>query len=261
MKIFMLVDMEGISGIRMLEQVKRDQPAFFPEGQRLMIDEVNNAVDALFSAGVSEVTVMDSHAMGGQLELSRMDGRADYETPNAGRMMPSLDESYAGLVLLGAHAMAGTHGGFLDHTFNSASWFRYAVNGIEAGEIACQAAYAGHFGVPVLAVTGDAMTAVEARRFLGEDLPVAVVKEGIGRNRARCLSVERAHELVRKTLRQALGTADRRAPFRFDLPATLELTLYRQDMADDMQRQPEWERVDARTVRRTIDSLRHIYPC
>ena len=44
-------------------------------------------------------------------------------------------------------------------------------------------------------------------------------------------------------------------PFAPPVPTTIQLTLYRSDMADDMSHRPGTERVDARTVRRTIDSL------
>ena len=48
-------------------------------------------------------------------------------------------------------------------------------------------------------------------------------------------------------------------PFQPELPATIELTLYRSDMADSFSAKPGVERVDARTVRRQVDSLLEIY--
>jgi len=44
-------------------------------------------------------------------------------------------------------------------------------------------------------------------------------------------------------------------PFQPELPAVVELTLYRSDMADSYAARPGVERVNARTVRRTVDSL------
>lgn len=44
-------------------------------------------------------------------------------------------------------------------------------------------------------------------------------------------------------------------PWKPELPATVELTLYRSDMADDLAARPGVQRVDARTVRRTVESL------
>ncbi|OPZ06073.1 MAG: D-aminopeptidase [candidate division BRC1 bacterium ADurb.BinA364] len=191
--------------------------------------------------------------------MDAMDPRALYETPNAGRLMPSLDESFDGVVLLGHHAKAGTRNGFLDHTWSSASWFEYRINDCNVGEIAIEAAWAAHYGVPVVAVSGDAATAAEARELLGR-VETATVKWAIGRNRAKCLPLPRAHEEIASALRRAVASIGEFKPWTPALPAVAQLTLYRSDMADDLARRVGMERVDARTVRCTVDSLLHINP-
>ena len=253
MRVYILADMEGISGIRRIEQVQSASPEY-AEGRDLMIREINVAVDAAFAAGASEVVACDTHGGGGQVRVGEMDARAVYETPNAGRMMPSLDASFAGVVLLGHHARAGTLNGFLDHTMSSASWFEYRINDQVVGEIGIEAAYAGHYGVPVVAVAGDEAAANEAAEQLGT-VETAAVKRGIGRNRARCLALPAAHELVRNAVGRALANPGRFRPWTPELPATIRLTFYRSDMADDLAARPGVERVDARTLRRRIDSL------
>lgn len=253
MKIYILADMEGISGIRRVEQVQSASPEY-AEGRGLMIAEINAAIGAAFDAGAAEVVACDTHGGGGQVRVGEMDERAVYETPNAGRLMPSLDESFDAVVLLGHHARAGTQNGFLDHTMSSASWYEYRINDLVAGEIAIEAAYAGHYGVPVVMVAGDEAAVREARDLLGT-VEGAVVKWGIGRNRAKCLALPRAHAEVRKAVGRALETPGRFTPFRPDLPATIQLTFYRSDMADDIGARPGIDRVDARTVRRQITSL------
>lgn len=259
MKLYILADMEGIAGIRFMEQVKRDHPEHYAEGCALMMKELNAAVDGLFAAGASEVTVCDTHAMGGQLKLSNMDPRAIYEMPNAGRMMPSLDATYDGLILMGVHAMAGTQDGFLDHTFNSGTIFDYAINGTSVGEIGVQALYAAHFGVPILAVSGDAAGVREAEAILGT-IPTVAVKTGIGRNRAHCLAPDVAHARQREMYREALATSKERKALDSEYPGTLSITFYRQDMADDLMREPSWTRESARTISRQIRSGLEVYP-
>jgi D-amino peptidase len=253
-KVYILADMEGISGIRMLEQaVVADNPRH-AEARRLMMAEINAAVDAAFNAGAETVVACDTHHMGGQVELAEMDPRALYETPNAGRMMPALDTSFDALILLGHHARAGTRDGFLDHTMNSAAWFECRINDVELGEIGIEAAWAGHYGVPVVAVTGDEAACREARELFGE-VECAVVKWAVGRNRARCLSLARAHQAVREAVGRALADLSRFRPYQPELPATCRLTLYRSDMADEMAARPGTRRIDARTVERTAESL------
>jgi D-amino peptidase len=257
MRIYILADMEGISGIRVPEQV--GAPTRGPEYEHargLMMADINAAVAGCVEGGAGEVLVCDTHGGGGQLLLDHMDKRAQYEMPARGRMMPSLGESFTGLILLGHHARAGTLNGFLDHTMSSAAWFEYRINGQMLGEIGIEAAYAGHYGVPVIMVSGDAATATESRELLGE-MPCAVVKQGLERMRARCVQPAVAQDMIRATAIEATaGAREKRfKPFRPALPATVELTYNRSDFADEAAEQPGVQRIDARMVRKTITSL------
>lgn len=259
MKIYILCDMEGISGIRRREQVDTaNGGAEYEEGRKLMMADMNVAIDAAFSAGAEEVVACDTHGGGGQIRVGDMDERAIYETPGGGCMMPALDETFAGVILLGHHAHAGTLNAFLDHTMSSAAWFEYRINGRPVGELGIEGAYAGHFDVPVIAVSGDAATAAEARDMFGS-VECAVVKWGIGRARARCLPLPKAHEAIRAAVSKAVSSVESYKPYKPELPATLELTYYRTDYADDtVARRTDVERVDARTVRQTVQSLAEI---
>jgi len=257
MKIYVLADMEGISGIRLMEQVKAEFPGYYQEGRQLMINEINVVIDELAKNDVSEIVVCDTHGGGGQLELSKMDDRAIYELPFQTAMMPSVDESFDGVILLGHHTKAGTLNGFLDHTFASDSIFECRLNGKPVGEIAIEAAYAAHYGVPVILVSGDELTAREAQSDLGE-VECVTVKYGIGRNRARCLSLGNAHALIRQGIQNALGRLDAFKPLVVDLPATITQTFYRSDMADVFENQPGIKRSDSRTVEKVIGSLLEI---
>lgn len=255
MKIYILADMEGISGIRLMEQVQRDKPEY-AHGCELMMGDINAAIDGAFAGGATQVVAADTHGGGGQVLVAKMDERATYEMPAGGRLMPSLDETFAGIILLGHHGMAGTHNAFLDHTMNSAAWFAYRINGQTVGEINIEAAWAGHYDVPVIMVSGDEATEVEAKALLG-NVETAAVKRGLGRNKAHCLPLGQARKLIRDTACRAVQRAGAREfkPFKPALPATIELTLYRSDYADDLAAKPGAERVDARTVRRRVASL------
>jgi D-amino peptidase len=256
MKIYILADMEGISGILFQEQVQSVSPKYAAACD-LMMQDMNTAIEAAFEGGATEVVACDTHGGGGQIRIEKMDARARYETPSAGEMMPALDESFDGLVLLGHHARAGTRNGFLDHTMDSTRWFEYRINEQPVGEIGIEAAYAGHFNVPVIAVSGDAAAAAEATELLGE-VRCAVVKWGLGRNRARCLSIPQAHEHIRQAVGAAVRSIESFKAWQPALPATLELKLYRSDMADELASQVGVERLDARTLRRRIKSFKEI---
>lgn len=248
-KVYILADMEGISGIRKMEQVQSDKPDY-EEGRRLMMADINAAIDAAFLAGATTVVAADTHGGGGQLRLADMDSRATYETPGSVRLMPSLDSSFSGVILLGHHARAGTLNGFLDHTMMSTSWFEYRLNNQVLGEIGIEAAWAGHYNVPVIAVTGDQATADEAKALLGK-VECAVVKRGVGRNNAHCLSIPAAHNAIRAAVSNAIGAIDEFKPFKPKFPATVQLTLYRSDYADGAMWNSAITRIDARTIRKT----------
>jgi D-amino peptidase len=252
-RIYILADMEGISGIRLHEQVNRSRPEY-AEGCRLMRAEMNVAIAAAYAGGATEVVACDTHGMGGQVAVAEMDERAVYEMPVSGDMMPALDSSFAGVVLLGHHARAGTLNGFLDHTMSSEAWFECTLNGQAVGEIGLEAAFA-LLGVPIIAVTGDQACCDEARALLG-GIETAVVKWGIGRNRARCLSLPQAHARVHNAIARAVQHAKKLKAFAPQRPLTLRLTFYRTDMADEAAVRPGITRIDARTVECVTDSMR-----
>ena len=53
------------------------------------------------------------------------------------------------------HAMAGTPDGVLSHTVSGQAWQNLRFNGTLVGETGINAALCGHWGCPVLLVTGD----------------------------------------------------------------------------------------------------------
>ena len=258
MRLYILADMEGISGIGTLEHTRRESPEFV-EGCALMMAEVQTVVAEALRCGATRVVVCDTHGGGGQLQTEKMDPRAVYETPDSARWMPSLNASFDGLILLGQHARAGTLNGFLDHTISSASWFEYRLNDQVCGEIGMAAAYAGHYDVPVIMLTGDEAAVEEGKALLG-NIPGVAVKRGLGRNRAECVPAAEAHTLIKEAACEALGTAAALTPFKPTLPARVRLTLYRSDMADRLASRSGTKRIDARTVERIITSLLDICP-
>jgi D-amino peptidase len=257
MKIYIMTDMEGVSGICNELQVQTGTPRY-EAARSLLCADVNAAIAGAFEGGASEVLVADGHGTGFNLRLEEMDERATYERPNGALdFMPGLDESFAGVFCVGYHAMAGTLNGFLDHTQSSASWLNYYMNGRRSGELAQVAAWAGSYGVPMLLVTGDQAACDEAREFFGEIETVAV-KQGIGRQYARCIHPQKAREMIRAGATKAMGMAKEAQPFCVETPLTIRLEYYRSDMADAVANCPGTRRIDARTVERRVESIREM---
>ena len=245
MTIFIETDLEGISGVSTLEMVTEgDRYA----RERLMAD-TNAAVRGAFDGGADRVLVLDGHGGGHNF----IDGMLD---PRAGISGVDGAEGADGCFLIGAHAMAGTQNAFLDHTQSSVSWHRYRINGREYGEAGQLAAYAGAFGVPLVMASGDFAACAEIRSLFG-NLETAIVKTASRRNRAQCFPEADAERLIYEAARRAVERIGEFSPFRILLPAEITVEFNRTDYADAaMDRHPDAERTDPRTVRRIIREIR-----
>jgi len=167
MKVYISVDMEGIAGVLTKEQQTRGTPEY-NEACRLLSQEVYSVVDGLVDAGVDEVYVYDAHSMGFNILYDYMHPKAryiiGYSHPSV--RFPFLDSSFDFIILQGYHAMAGTEGAVLDHTYSSAHIQNVYLNGVKAGEIYIDALVASELEVPVAMVTGDDKAVKEALEFL-----------------------------------------------------------------------------------------------
>jgi len=115
MRIYIHTDLEGISGVDCIEMIARDHERH-REGLENLMHDLNAAIDGAFAGGAEHVTVLDSHGGGGNFILDMLDPRAENDTKPNGKWWGIMDESYHGTFFIGAHAMAGTMNGFLDHT-------------------------------------------------------------------------------------------------------------------------------------------------
>jgi D-amino peptidase len=121
---------------------------------------------------------------------------------------------------VGYHACAGTEGGVLNHTLLGKEIQNVYLNGEPTGETRLNAAFAGHFGVPVMVVAGDAAVCAEAQRFLGGVQTVAV-KDGIDKFSANCLHPEVAQARIREVTARAVAGHSQFSPYRLSPPYSL----------------------------------------
>ena len=249
-KIYIHTDMEGVSGIGRGEMVPRESADYRYCVERLMAD-VNAAVDGAFLGGADFVTVLDSHGGGGNFDLSLLDKRADNDTKENKKWWGKLDGSYWGCVYVGAHAMAGTLNGFLDHTQSSESIYNYYCNGRKMGELGQWAMVSGHFDVPMLMVSGDQCGVNEAAQFFS-GVETAAVKVGLSRMKAKLLPLDMAEELIRQAAKRAVEKTDRPATFKPLLPMEVKIEYTRADCCDRSVENGA-ERLDARTSRKIRD--------
>lgn len=256
MQIYIAADMEGVAGIAMQEQLTKGT-AEYAEARHLLTLEVNAAVAGALEGGATRVVVKDAHGTGFNLVPELLDPRAEYVIgPSQPDRFPGLNEDFAGLFLVGYHAMAGTEGAVCDHTMSTQAWSRYVLCGREVGEVGIDAAIAGIHGVPVLLVTGDDKVCREARELLGPGVGTCQTKVGLGRHSAISLAPKAAREKVQAAAREAMGRVGQVEPFRPSPPYRVDLTYALSSMADGRYCDGVHTiRLDGRTVRYQGDDL------
>jgi len=260
MKVYILTDMEGISMAYYWEQVKGGEP-FYPRYRQILTMETNAAIEGAFAAGATEVVVNDGHGGGGpeyNLIWEELDQRAYIEKPDSSaNILPSLDESFDALLLVGYHAMAGTPYSVMPHTQNSKAWKSFRLNGTECGEIAQMALIAGEYGVPVAYVSGDKAAVAEAKTFFGEDLPATVVKEAFASGRIKSLNPREAARRICSEVEQALKLPKRK-PYYFPGPYRMEIEFNTKEQADTLKDNVRAARLNDTTVAYSADRAAHI---
>ncbi len=260
MKIYISVDMEGISGINTKNHVMRDAP-LYGEARRMLTEDVNAAVRGAFAGGANEVIVMDAHGGSNNLLTEQLDERALLliGTPHFPRM-PFLNGS-DGLFLLGYHAQAGRERASLEHTMTSAAWHKYLVNGVPFGEVGIDADLAGWEGVPVVMVSGDDKLCDEARAVLGKQIEAACVKQGVGRQCALCLSPAEGRRRIEHAACRAvqrLASGESFPLFSAGSPVTIT-TVYKFTPDADAAMTYDSRRIDGYTIERDWPRLCDAY--
>lgn len=185
--------------------------------------ETDAAARALFDAGAEKVIVWDNHGFGANLVFDRLDRRCEVLLGTGfGRRFPLLDESYAGVLMIGYHAMEGTPNAVLAHTYSPDAYRAIRVHGRPMGEIALDAAVAGELGVPLILVASDDKGCAEARNFMPWIETVAT-KQGFGRNCAYSKHPTVAEEEIYQATQRAVARLGEMQPFAFPRPVAVEI--------------------------------------
>src|SRR5205807_2898653 len=166
MRIFVSSDIEGTAGVVDWGQVVPGEPEY-ELGRRLLLGEVNAAIEGALAGGATAVLVNDSHHIMQNLPPAELVGGAAYLS---GRhkplyMMEGLDARFAAVFMVAYHGSIGAERAALSHTYNPRAVYEARLNGTPVGESALNALVALHHRVPVALVTGDDATADEARAF------------------------------------------------------------------------------------------------
>jgi D-amino peptidase len=245
MKILIAVDMEGITGVTTWDQVTPGH-AEYERFRKLMTQDVNAAVRGAIEAGADEVIVADGHWDGSNILIEELDPRARLNTgsPSPFSMMQGIDESVDGVMFVGYHARNGSPNAILDHTWSSKRVVNLWINDMLTGEYGLNSALAGHFGVPVIMVSGDQTACAQVTETLG-DMETAIVKQATGRFSAECLAPQVTQDMIYMAAGRAvarLENEDVPDPFVVDTPVRVTVEFFSSDMADRAKLIPFVER-------------------
>jgi D-amino peptidase len=258
-KVFISSDMEGTAGVVDWDHVRERGPRYeyFVD---LLTGEINAAIDGAVSAGATEFLVNDSHGKMANLRPDALAGSASYLS---GRhkpmyMMEGLDRSFDAVFFVSYHGSMGSNASVLSHTYYPAAIAEVTINGVVAGESGINALVALAYGVPVVLVTGDSVTAREAEAFC-PGIQRVVVKESVSRFAASSLHPERARTLIAEASCLAIASLPSAKQVAISLPATVEIRFKSSDYAELASRVAGCERTCVLGARLVGDDPLELY--
>lgn len=265
MKVLVLTDMEGISGVVYWPQPQLGgRDARDDEWQRkAMAGDVNAIVRGVRSGGAEEIYVLDFHGSSPpRPNLLPDDLEPDVLLFSGQGYMsmtrPVLDSTYDALIMAGMHAYDGVSDGVLSHNFTS-TYKEIYINDVRIGEIGYFALYAGAHGVPLVLVTGDEAACREARLLLG---PVETVttKMGVTHGMALLRPLAQVREELTSGAERAMHRLSEIEPFAVEGPPYTVRIVFgggrETRKADVCCLFPFVERIDGSSVRYTSEDLK-----
>jgi D-amino peptidase len=252
-KVFISADMEGATGVVTGRHTASNDPEF-GRMRKLLTGDVNAAVEGAVDAGAAEVLVNDSHGSMINILIEELHPKARLISGSNKLLcqMEGIDGGHAAALFVAYHAREGGGDGILNHTLMGRIVHEITCNGVPYGETGLNAGLAGHFGVPVVLVTGDDKVAAEAVDLLGP-IETAVVKDAVERLVANCLPPVRTRDIIRLAAGRAVRRAAEIPPHVVPGPVTFRATFKSTAGATLPLLIPQVRRVDPKTIEVTGD--------
>jgi len=247
MKVHITADIEGIAVICHDEQ--GDQKGMdYDRMRKIMTGEVEAAILGAKEGGADEVLVCDAHDTGRNLLIEELPEDVEVIEGSAYDMgmMSGISSDFDASFQIGYHSMRHTHAGVLGHTYTY-SIAELRMNGIVMGEGGLSAAIAGHFGVPVALVSGDALAIAQVRKLVKGFVEVPT-KQGVGLYGVRTLTPRKACQMIRQGAKEAVQVAMKVKPLVLKRPIQMQVEFERPLMAQYAADIPTVKRKDIKTV-------------
>ncbi len=247
-KVYISADMEGVAGAVTADQL-------LPTGfeyerfRQFMTSEVLAAIQGAREAGATEFVISDSHGNQENLLIEQFptDATIIRSAPRPLGMMEGIDSSFAAAVFIGYHASTTSPAGVRAHTFSSANLAAVYLDGVAMPEAGVNAAIAGEFGVPVVAISGDNVAVAEAQHLLGP-IEGAVVKRALGFHSAATMTPQAAQALIREKVRAGVQRRAELHPYIVKAPIHLGLTFKNYRPAEVLSYLPIVQRTSSHAI-------------
>lgn len=249
MRFYIVTDIEGVEGVTLPIQTEAGNP-MYEKARRLLTKEVNIAVKTLKDSGAEEIIVLDGHGANQAYNLvyeELIEGAKYIMGSPWTNYLPMLTSNFDGLIIIGAHAMAGTKGAVLDHTMSSRSWRCAYINNIPVGEIGIAAFYASALGVPLIFVSGDDKASLEARQLVN-DVETGITKYGLTRTSAIMLPPDEVERNIKEGLKRAIEKAKSIKPLSLESPVSFKIEFLLSEHAQRYWNREDVMLLDSRTV-------------
>jgi D-amino peptidase len=260
-KVYLSFDFEGVAGIVDWEQC-REGGAGYELGCRLMLGEVNAAIEGAVAGGAETIVLNDSHSTMRNLDPDALAHGVSYVSGRHKQlyMMQEMDDSYDVIFFIGYHGSISGPTSTLSHTYNPEVFSAARVNGVEVGESGINALVADHFGVPIGLVTGDSVTQEQTAPFAGNAVQV-VTKRSDSRFSAKSLHPAESRRLIRAGAEESVrrAAAGELVLPGLDRPFQLDLDVQTADMAEVGSWVKGAERHGVRTIRIESDDALAVF--
>lgn len=250
MRVYISVDMEGISGVATGAQLS---DADYKRFCHLMTVDVNAAIEGAFRAGATKVVVNDAHGKMTNIVVEELDERATLISGSNKHLlqMEGIAQGFDAVFMVGYHAREGSDRAVINHSIAGVATTEIRRNGIAVGETAINAGIAGFYGVPVVLVTGDDKVCAEAKHFLGDEVETVCVKTGLDRFAAELIPPKRTTRMITEGAERALKKVSQVKPHTIPGPITFEVEFKLTNQAYMASVFPCVEKIGAKTVRVT----------
>lgn len=181
MKVYISVDIEGITGCTDWSETMIDNPGWQMCAEQ-MTRETVAAIEGAVMAGADEIFVQDAHDSARNIDINKLPECAKLIRGWTGDpmcMVSGLDSTFDAVIFIGYHSEAGSGANPLAHTMNPEDITSIKINRKYASEFLIHGYAAALYHVPVAFVSGDNGLTDEVREK-NNNICTLGVKGGIG---------------------------------------------------------------------------------